>query len=227
MHAPAPFAVGLMLAILRYTANLLGAALVLAGATLVMAGTASAADWLVLVVDRSNSIDADELALQRRAYVSVLNDEVIVAALEKTSVAIVEFDNSAEVVVPWTDVRDAAAQYAQWHAAGARGGTGIGHGLRAALDLLQAKSGRRVVDVSGDGRENRDSVLLEQWRNDATAAGIRINGLVIGGRTLYDLKRYYQQNVANGFVMEIDDVADFRAALKRKILQETMTSQRF
>ncbi len=188
---------------------------------------ALAVDWLVLVVDRSNSIDADELRLQRQAYVDVLNDSHIVRALKDTSVAIIEFDSTATVIVPWSSARGAAAQYAAaMFAPGTRGGTGIGHGLGAALSLLHAKQGRRVIDVSGDGRENRDSVLLERRRATATASGIEINGLVIRGRTQYDLKRYYKQKVVNGFVVEIDDVADFHAALKRKILQETLVSQR-
>lgn len=185
-----------------------------------------AVDWLVLVVDRSNSIDADELHLQRQAYVDVLNDGKIVRALKDTAVAIVEFDSTATIIVPWTTAPDAAARYAAaMTAPGTRGGTGIGHGLGAALALLNEKQGRRVIDVSGDGQENRDSVLLERRRAAATASGIEINGLVISGRTQYDLKRYYKQKVVNGFVIEIDDVADFHAALKRKILQESLVSE--
>ena len=192
-----------------------------------LSAPAHAVDWLVLVVDRSNSIDADELHLQRQAYVDVLNDGKIARALQDTLIAIVEFDNTATIIVPWTTARDAAAQYAAaLTAPSTRGGTGIGHGLGAALELLNEKQGRRVIDISGDGRENRDSVLLERRREAATASGIEINGLVLSGRTQYDLKRYYKQKVVNGFVIEIDDVADFHAALKRKILQETLVSQR-
>ena len=89
----------------RFVLTLCGA---LALAT--MAAPARAVDWLVLVVDRSNSIDADELHLQRQAYVDVLNDGKIVRALKHTLIAIVEFDSTATIVVPWTTARDAAAR---------------------------------------------------------------------------------------------------------------------
>ncbi|MCG8593261.1 MAG: DUF1194 domain-containing protein [Kiloniellales bacterium] len=36
---------------------------------------AAATDWLVLLVDRSNSIDPEELRLQRQAYIRLLTDE--------------------------------------------------------------------------------------------------------------------------------------------------------
>jgi|GEM_PF-4717118 len=199
---------------------------VAAGMCLFSATTAMAGDWLVLVVDRSNSIDADELALQRQAYVDVLNDDRVISALGETLVAIVEFDNTAQVVVPWTTAPQAAWQYANQSAGGSRGGTGIGRGLRAAMDLLADKSGRRVIDVSGDGRENRDSVLLDRMRATATTDGVTINGLTLIGRTHYNLRQYYRERVANGFVMQIDDIADFHAALRRKILREMMVSQR-
>ena len=49
--------------------------IVLLAAVLILSPGAARADaWLVLLVDRSNSIDAGELRLQREAYVRVLTD---------------------------------------------------------------------------------------------------------------------------------------------------------
>ena len=69
--------------------------------------------WLVLLVDRSNSIDDRELALQRDAYVRLLSDAAVIQALADTQVAIVEFDTRPEIVVDWTDPASAARAYGQ------------------------------------------------------------------------------------------------------------------
>jgi hypothetical protein len=55
-------------------------------------GTPNAAlvDWLVLLIDASESIDAQEYRLQPQAYVNVLQDPEIGLLLEGGSVAIVE-----------------------------------------------------------------------------------------------------------------------------------------
>lgn len=189
-----------------------------------MASPAAAIDWMVFVVDRSSSIDADELRLQRDAYVRVLRDKDVRLALEHAQIAIVEFDSTAEVVVPWSDIDAAARSYANWLPMGPRGGTGISRGMDTALKLLAGKSGRRVIDVSGDGRENRDMILLAHSRAAATRSGIDVNGLVIDGRTLYPIDDYYRQQVVNGFVIPVARMEDFHQALRQKILREALVA---
>jgi hypothetical protein len=74
---------------------------------------AALVDWLVLLVDVSGSIDADEYRLQHEAYVAVLRDPDIVLLLEGAQVAIVEFAEMPEVIVDWSaDPEQAAATYA-------------------------------------------------------------------------------------------------------------------
>ena len=51
----------------------------LGGGTL--SARAAGLDWLVLLIDRSRSIDEDELRLQRRAYTRLLNDPAVISAL--------------------------------------------------------------------------------------------------------------------------------------------------
>ena len=194
-------------------------------AWLAPAGPAAALDWLVFAIDRSSSIDPAELQLQRQAYVDVLRDAQVASLLRHTMVAIVEFDDTAETVVPFTTAPLAALRYQAWEWSGSRGGTGIGRGLQHALALLRDRPGRRVVDVSGDGRDNRDSALLERMRRAATEAGIEINGLALSGRTRYAIGDYYRAEVANGFVMEIATIEDFFEALRRKILREILVAQ--
>ena len=112
------------------------------------AGPAAATDWLVLLVDRSNSIDPEELRLQRQAYIHLLTDEAVVRALSDTQVAIVEFDSRTELVTGWTSAEGAAQRYSRRSPDGLRGQTGIGHAVELALGLLAGKKGRKVIDVN-------------------------------------------------------------------------------
>src|SRR5213080_3153101 len=103
----------------------------------------------------------------------------------------------------------------------------------AQLERAPFESGRRAIDVSGDGTNNagRDVKLA---RDDAVAKGIVINGLVIlsdrpvpwnaehtnppGG-----LEKYYQDNVKGGpgsFVMVAEDFQSFGKAIIKKMIAE-------
>jgi hypothetical protein len=177
-------------------------------------------DWLVLVVDRSKSIDERELALQREAYIHLLSDAEVIRALGSAEVAIVEFDTRAEVVVGWTDPATAALDYQRKPPDGLRAQTGIGGGLTAALALLAGKSGRLVIDVSGDGRENVNPALLARARAEATSRAIEINGLAVTNENTPGIDRYYSHKVVNGFVVPVERQGDFLNALKRKLFYE-------
>jgi Protein of unknown function (DUF1194) len=190
---------------------------------LLCAGVAApcrALDWLVLVVDRSKSIDNVELAFQRNAYVRLLSDPGVIEALRGAKVAIVEFDTSPQIMVEWTDPRSAANAYGRRRPDGLRGLTGIGSALTTALALLVGKSGRLVIDVSGDGPDNVDPALLAKARAAASAQAIEINGLAIMTREAPEIDRYYSGNVVNGFVLSVEQREDFLNALKRKLFYE-------
>jgi hypothetical protein len=180
----------------------------------------AAIDWLVLVVDRSNSIDDRELALQRRAYIRLLSDANVISALGDAQVAIVEFDTRAEVVVDWTDPLKAARLYEHKSPDGLRGQTGIGGALGVALALLVGKTGRLVIDISGDGKDNVDSTLLADMRAVADEQAVEINGLAIMTPDVPEIDRYYSQQVVNGFVVPVEETGDFQSALKRKLFYE-------
>ncbi|MGH6899501.1 MAG: DUF1194 domain-containing protein [Geminicoccaceae bacterium] len=180
----------------------------------------AALDWLVLVIDRSKSIDDRELAMQRSAYVHLLSDASVVGALGDAKVAIVEFDTRPEIVVDWTDAHSAARAYEARPPDGLRGQTGIGGALATALALLVGKSGRLVIDVSGDGKDNVDSALLAGMRTAAAERSIEINGLAILTEDTPEVDRYYSQRVVNGFVVPVEESGDFERALKRKLFYE-------
>jgi Protein of unknown function (DUF1194) len=193
------------------------AALVLAAAT---AQPGWCLDWLVLVVDRSTSIDDRELALQREAYAQLLTDPDVSEALEGVQVAIVEFDTSPEIMVEWTDPQSAARAYRIRRPDRLRGLTAIGSALTTALALLVGKSGRLVIDISGDGPDNVDPARLAKARAAASAQAIEINGLAIATEEAPEIDHYYQASVVNGFVLRIDRREDFLDALKRKLFYE-------
>jgi Protein of unknown function (DUF1194) len=200
--------------------TLLSSAMVLALATGLGASPAQALDWLVLLVDRSNSIDDRELLLQRSAYVRLLSDPEVVQALGGARVAIVEFDTRPEIIVEWTDAASAAESYGKASPLALRGQTGIGNAITTALSLLVGKSGQMVIDISGDGRENVDSELLARARAAATEAAIQINGLAILNEDVPNLDAYYSRAVVTGFVLPVEGRDDFYRALKRKLFFE-------
>jgi hypothetical protein len=187
---------------------------------------AASVDWLLLLVDASGSIDAAEYALQHEAYVRVLRDPEIVALLAGARVAIVEFAENPLLVVDWTaDPHAAAAAYAAHSRAvetpGPDSTTGIARALAAALALLDGRSGRKVIDISGDGPDNVDW-LGPVWtqRDLARQIGIEINGLAIPTAEEPEIDRYYAENVITGFLEISREHVDFERALWRKMSLE-------
>ncbi len=195
------------------------AALVLFGA-----GGAWAADWLVFLVDRSNSIDNGELRLQRQAYVRLLSDPQVIDALGPTQVAIIEFDSDTHLMVNWTDAATAARRYQRNATKGQRSQTGIGAALARAVRMLADKTGRLVVDISGDGEENVNEWQLKRARAAAAKLSVEVNGLAIPSERHPELPAYYSRYVANGFVVQVERGGDFYGALKRKLLFEVAGS---
>lgn len=185
-----------------------------------MAAGDTVSSWLVLVVDRSGSISDDELRLQRRAYIDILRDPTMAEVFDDTRISIVEFDSVAEVAVGWSTASDAADRYATFSPVAPRGGTAIGLGLVAALELLRGKVGERIIDISGDGRDNRDQILLADMKTRAISNDIEINGLVFEDRSQDRVKRYYRENVITGFMLSVSNPDDFADALRQKLRRE-------
>lgn len=187
---------------------------------------AAPVDWLLLLVDASGSIDAAEYALQHEAYVRVLRNPEIVALLAGAQVAIVEFAETPLVVVDWTgDPRAAAAAYAAHRRAvetpGPASTTGIARALALAVSMLDGRSGRRVIDISGDGPDNVDW-LGPVWsqREIARDFGIEINGLAIPTPEEPEIDRYYAENVITGFLEISREHVDFERSLWLKMSLE-------
>jgi Protein of unknown function (DUF1194) len=204
--------------------RLVGAAMLAVAAP--AAPAAAMVDWLVLLVDASGSIDGWEYDLQREAYVGVLRDPGIAALLRGAQITIVEFAETPQVIVDWTgDPRAAADAYAlherrnDWP--GPASTTGIARALALALDLLEGRPGRRVIDISGDGPDNVDWVAaVWSQRDRARELRIEINGLAIPTAEEPAIDRYYAENVVNGFLEVSREHADFERSLRSKMSLE-------
>jgi len=110
------------------------------------------------------------------------------------------------------------------------GGTSISGAIDYAATLFARspfQASRRVIDISGDGANNRGrSVTLA--RDAALAAGIGINGLPILALEP-DLDRYYYENVIGGpgaFVIVAQNYDTFADAILKKLIAEIAANER-
>ena len=191
---------------------------------------------LVLAVDASASVSGEEFDLQIRGLAEAFRHRSVVQAIRAAgdlglAVALVQWADYRQhaLSVDWAVVRDAASarQFAK-QLDGVRrsvaGNTAIGSALEFAILQLEGNGfvGRRkVIDVSGDGRNNQGAAA---WlvRDLAVAQGITVNGLAILNEDP-TLDRYYVTNVIGGpgaFVMTANDYAAYRLAILTKLIKE-------
>jgi hypothetical protein len=220
--------------------KLLGAAL--AVAALALAGPARAADGdvdldLVLAVDVSGSVNAARYELQKQGYEAAFRNPRVVEAIaggahHAIAVSLVQWTGPTlhVVAVGWTLVRDRASAdaLADRFAAMPRqlfgGGTSLSGAIDFAMQMLAQspyKGDRRVIDVSGDGSNNRGRPA-EQARDEAVAAGVVINGLPILALEP-GLDSYYHDNVIGGagaFVIAAQTYDAFAQAILNKLVNE-------
>ncbi len=191
---------------------------------------------LVLAVDASASVSGEEFDLQVRGLAEAFRHRSVSQAIRAAgdlglAVALVQWADYRQhaLSVDWTVVRDAAGarQFAKQIESVRRsvaGSTAIGGALEFAILQLGGNgfAGRRkVIDVSGDGRNNQGPAA---WlvRNLAAARGITVNGLAILNEDP-TLDRYYLTNVIGGpgaFVMTANDYATYRLAILTKLVKE-------
>jgi hypothetical protein len=216
----------------------LGLAMLLAGLDDPGRACASPVDLeLVLAVDTSMSVAPDEFALQMAGYARAFRQPEVLQAIRSAggngiAVVLVQWGDSYQqaVSLDWTWLRDRASTlaFADRVAAAGRLFTGPGTALATALgycihlfDGNGYEGRRRVVDVSGDGRDNRGPRVAAS-RDRAVAAGITVNGLAILNDEPF-LDRYYERQVIGGpdaFVVAAADYRDFADAVVKKLVRE-------
>jgi len=192
---------------------------------------------LVLAVDVSLSIDAEEFALQRAGYAQAFRNERVVDAIMAgpvgaMAVTYIQWSGASEQrqIIGWRVIRDAASAAAFADELGAAerlvasGSTSVSGAIDASARLLR-DSGfaamRRVIDISGDGYNNSGRLPIYA-RDEAVADGIVINGLAIL-KNEPGLDGYYERNVMGGpraFVITASDFGDFADAVLGKLVRE-------
>ena len=133
-------------------------------------------------------------------------------------------------IVPWTMIKDAASakSVASLIETTPRKLFGGGTSISGAIDTAMRRfphspfrGERRVIDVSGDGSNNRGRSVTNA-RDEAVAADIVINGLPILAWEP-DLDYYYKQNVIGGpgaFMIVARDFDTFADAILKKMITE-------
>jgi hypothetical protein len=211
-------------------------------AVLLLAGRAASAlaqpvdVALVMAVDVSESVDADEYLLQHDGIARAFEDPLLAAAITAgqrgaIEAAVLEWsDRDKQVVtVDWTRIDDAAsaaafARKVRESQRSSNGLTAIGDALLAArtlFDSAPAPADRKLVDLSGDGIANI-GVPVRETRDALVAAGITINGLAILASEPW-LESYYDEYVIGGagaFLLRAEDFASFATAIHNKLLGE-------
>jgi len=201
---------------------------------------------LVLAVDASGSVSDDRFELQRQGYADAFRNPRLhnaIASGPTQSIAVTMFQWTGPRLqapaVSWTRIGSAA----EADAFAARieraprmlfgGGTSISgaidHGLRL-LSLSPFTAHRRVIDVSGDGANNRGRPAADA-RDDAVAEGVTINGLPILAME-WNLDTHYREEVIGGpgaFMVAVATFEEFGPAVLRKLVAEIagLPPQRF
>jgi hypothetical protein len=192
---------------------------------------------LALMVDASGSVNQTRFELQRKGYADAFRNQQVLNAIRGLStgsiaVTMVQWTGPQmqALAVPWTLIKDAASTQAFADAIEAAprqlfgGGTSISGAIDHAMLLLPTAPYRglkRVIDISGDGSNNRGRNVRDA-RDDAVKAGVVINGLPIVALE-YELDKYYFNNVIGGpgaFIVPADSYENFGRAVLRKLVLE-------
>ncbi|HEX5325135.1 MAG TPA: DUF1194 domain-containing protein [Acetobacteraceae bacterium] len=191
---------------------------------------------LVLAADCSGSISNEALALQVQGYARAITSAAFIAAVQsgyhqRIALTFVRWAEASrqDQAVPWTVIGDLAAARAFVETLLAApfatpGYTSISGAIDFSRRLLldcRYPAMRRVIDVSGNGRNN-DGRSVTAARDEAVAAGIGINGLPIVNDEA-DIVAYYIRNVIGGpaaFVSVVEDLESFEHAVQRKLVIE-------
>ena len=192
---------------------------------------------LILAVDTSLSVSAEEFALQMQGLGQAFASPAVIAAIQAAgdlgiAVTVMQWSDRHQQhsSLPWTRVADAASAQAVGRRIAAiprafgGAGTAIGGAVEAALAHFRnsgTNSFRRVIDISGDGVDNRGPFTRSFWP-EAASAGVTINGLaILNEDPMLDV--YYQRNVIAGtgaFVTIAADYEDFARAILAKLVRE-------
>lgn len=187
---------------------------------------------LVLLMDVSGSITDRDMRLQLDATARALVSEQITNIIERLpgglAVKAIAFGPWPEQVTPWTIIQTShqASEFAlrlrQYQRDDEiQNGTYLGRAMNFAIDQFETvpcQPDEMVIDISTDGEADPEPV--QQARNRAEEALIRINAIGIGRPELLSSFLYQSVITSNGFHIAVDTWQDFERAIRRKISLE-------
>lgn len=194
---------------------------------------------LVLALDSSASVDAKEFKLQLRGLARAFRDRDVSTAIAHlaplgVAVAVIQWGGAGEtrLIIPFTVLNSKAEAIAfglriahsrrRIRATDTSITTAIQDGQKL-LEDNQFDGQRRVIDISGDGRDN-SGLDIERARQSANRARITVNGLPIAADE-NSVTQYYREHVivgADSFVEPALDFEDYARAIKAKLLRELL-----
>jgi hypothetical protein len=199
---------------------------------------------LVLAVDASQSMDAEEQKIQRDGYVQALTSPEVLGAIKMGThgrIAVTYFEWGSEdqqkLIAPWmiVDSEASARHFVQKIDAAPVQNlyrTSISAALAYATTLIDganAQADRVVIDISGDGPNNQ-GLSATLARDALVARGVTINGLPIVMKdadsvwpNATPLDVYYEDCVIGGlgaFAIPVHGMENFSNALKMKLILE-------
>ncbi|WP_299599523.1 DUF1194 domain-containing protein [uncultured Tateyamaria sp.] len=207
----------------------------LASICLTLASPARACELaLLLAVDVSGSVDADEYRIQMDGVAHALRDGIVADALiaQNAQVSLVQWTGASRQrqTVPWTaiqtyqDVLTLADRIEGDARVWRNYSTAIGEALAVSRVSFApvAHCQRKVIDVSGDGVSN-EGVEPATQRKVLTQDNITVNAIAIETDDT-DLTAYFFENVITGpgaFVVTAQGFEDYPEQIKRKLQRET------
>lgn len=193
----------------------------------------AAAVCIVLLLDASRSLTAEQWAGTVEAHARALESPRVaqVAEAEGVAVAAAAFAEDVHDLAPWRVLRsgaDARAFAAEMRAtvslrhAWGISGTATGEAVFRALAMLDEAPPceRRVIDLVTDGDANAGRMPADA-RDEAEASGVQINAVVL--RTQFpDAAEWAREELvtAGGFVLEATTWDAWTRAIERKLVME-------
>jgi uncharacterized protein DUF1194 len=194
---------------------------------------------LVIAVDVSNSVDEHRYRLQMNGIAKALEDPGVIGTILNGAqgailVSIVTWSDRPQIALEWMRISSKEEAFAV--AARVRGLPRISGEFTCLANMLRylndkvlptvpARSLRKVVDVSGDGKDNCNSrVATPEIRDELVGYGTVINGLpILEGSEASTLENWYRDNVQGGpgsFILAAESFADFGRAIRQKFIVE-------
>ena len=194
---------------------------------------------LLLALDVSSSVDAEEYILQRDGLAAALSDPVIRTAIldgnGHVSLAIYEWSGRRQsaMVSNWTALTDNAAidsvieNLMSAPRSHTRFPTAMGYALGYGAGVLARGPVclQQTLDMAGDGQNNEGFPPEVAYRS-FPFDGVTVNGLVVAGADFEgetNLIPYFREEVIRGpgaFVEVATGYSNYEAAMRRKLLRE-------